>query len=164
MPHEGLDTTKVWPTHPIQTWFWHKHETVYSNCIAYQILQRQGVKKKRILSHVLCHNAPVLCSWQLRGSVLVNHPEILMRKTPDLVTINMTLDWTGRLYLKAADHVADMNGVAADCNQVAISYRSKGGQSYRMWQYSDMYWRIRSNIRNKQAKNYTVSVIKCHLS
>jgi len=43
-----------------------------------------------------------------------------MRKTPDLVTMNMTLEWTGRLCLQAADHVADMNGVAADCNQIAI--------------------------------------------
>ena len=119
VPHERLDITKVWLTHSVQKWFWHRYEKVWSNYMVYQILQCQEVKKK-ILLHVQGHNVPVPFSWQLRASSLVNHPEILMRKLPDLVTMNMTLERTGGLYLTAAARVAYVKGVAADCNQDAI--------------------------------------------
>jgi hypothetical protein len=40
-----------------------------------------------------------------------------MRKTPDLVAMNKTLEWTGGLYLTAAARVASIYGVGAVCNQ-----------------------------------------------
>jgi hypothetical protein len=46
VPHERLDITKVWLTHSVQKWFWHRYEKVWSNCMVYQILQSQEVKKR----------------------------------------------------------------------------------------------------------------------